>query len=63
MPSPAEKLAAAPEILHELQNQGLIAIKHKDIPKIVRQRLIKNGFLKETTKGWLYTNITNGKGR
>src|ERR1700753_4024471 len=52
MATPAEKLADAVDTLHALQNKGLIAIHTDDISTVYRQRLIRNGFLKEILKGW-----------
>jgi hypothetical protein len=53
MPKPSENLAKALEVLHRLQETGHVAIYTNDIPgRQVRERLIKNGFIKEVTKGW-----------
>ena len=52
MATPAEKLAASLEILKTLQDKGITAIKSSGISKVHRIRLMKNGFLKEVTKGW-----------
>jgi fido (protein-threonine AMPylation protein) len=52
MATPAEKLADALDTLHALQQRGMVAINTKDISTTYRQRLLKNGFLKEVLKGW-----------
>jgi hypothetical protein len=53
MSTPNEKLAESLEILHDLQKkQGIIAIKTSEISRTHRERLSKNGFLQEVTKGW-----------
>lgn len=52
MATPSEKLALSLEALHTLQNRGLIAIRSRDISKVNRTRLLKNGFLQEVIKGW-----------
>jgi hypothetical protein len=52
MATPAEKLADALDALHALQNKGMVAINTNDISTVYRQRLTKNGFLKEVLKGW-----------
>jgi hypothetical protein len=52
MALPAEKLAQALKILHSLQEKGLIAIKSSEISRVNKERLIKNGFIKEVTRGW-----------
>lgn len=57
MATPAEKLADALDALHALQNKGLVAINTNDISTVYRQRLTKNGFLKEVLKGWYIPSI------
>jgi hypothetical protein len=52
MPSPQQKLADSLEILYELQNQGTVAIRSRDLSRTHRERLVQNGFLKEVMKGW-----------
>lgn len=52
MATPAEKLAEALEILHQLQGQGFVAIKTSEISRVYRPRLVQNGFLKEVVRGW-----------
>ncbi|MBK5245433.1 MAG: Fic family protein [Eubacteriaceae bacterium] len=60
MASPGEKLAASLELLYSLQNkEKIVAIKSSEITRIHKERLIKNGFLKEVTKGWYI--VTNPK--
>jgi len=52
MASPAEKLATSLEALEALQRQGRHAIRSKDLGRTDRERLVKNGFLREVMKGW-----------
>ena len=52
MASPAEKLATSLEALEALQRQGRHAIQSKDLGRTDRERLVKNGFLREVMKGW-----------
>ena len=53
MASPEEKLAQSLEILKGLQIKGGIAIvKAEAISRSHKERLIKNGFIKEVMKGW-----------
>lgn len=53
MPSPSEKLAASLERLKSLQDKdGAAAIRSRDLSRLDRERLLKNGFLKEVMKGW-----------
>ena len=53
MSTPSEKLAESLEILHKLQNaNGAAAIRARDLTRTHRERLLKNGFLREVMKGW-----------
>ena len=53
MASPSEKLAQSLELLERLQNENGIAIVHAaDMTRTHKERLVKNGFLKEVIKGW-----------
>lgn len=64
MATPGEKLAESLEILRNLQkDQNIVAIKTTEISRTHRERLIKNGFLKEVSKGWyIATNPYEGTG-
>lgn len=52
MATPSEKLAEALESLHSLQQQGFVAIKSTELNRVHRERLVRNGFISEVTKGW-----------
>ena len=52
MAAPSEKLADSLEMLHKLQESGIIAIRSADLSRTHRERLVKNGFLEEVLKGW-----------
>lgn len=52
MATPAEKLAASLEVLKELQDRGVTAIRSTDITRTHRERLTNGGFLQEVMKGW-----------
>lgn len=52
MAFPAEKLAESLEILSRLQHGGRVAIRSKDLSRTHRERLLKNGYLREVMKGW-----------
>ena len=52
MATPSEKLAQSLEILKKLQDQGVVAIRSKDMTRTHRERLLKNGFLQNVMKGW-----------
>ncbi|PCJ91596.1 MAG: cell filamentation protein Fic [Flavobacteriaceae bacterium] len=60
MSTPSEKLAASLKILHDLQEKNnVVAIKASQISRTHKERLIKNGFLKEVTKGWYISSNPN----
>ena len=52
MATPSEKLAESLEVLHALQNEGVVAIRSADLTRTHRERLCKNRFLQEVIKGW-----------
>lgn len=52
MATPGEKLAASLEELKKIQDKGIVAIKSSELSQIHRERLLKNGFIKEAVKGW-----------
>ena len=52
MASPQEKLAESLQVLRELQERGAIAVRSADLSRTHRERLVKNGFLKEVMRGW-----------
>lgn len=52
MASPSEKLAQSLSALKEIQDGGKIAIRASDMTRTHRERLLKNGFIREVMKGW-----------
>ena len=52
MASPSEKLAQSLDVLKAFQNDGIIAIRARDLTRTHRERLLKNGFLQQVMKGW-----------
>lgn len=52
MATPSEKLAESLEVLKELQDKGVMAIKATELSRVHRERLSKNGFLSVVMKGW-----------
>ena len=52
MASPQEKLAESLQVLRKLQARGVIAVRSADLSRTHRERLVKNGFLKEVMRGW-----------
>lgn len=52
MAAPSEKLAQSLSVLKEIQDKGRIAIRTSDMTRTHRERLLKNGFIREVMKGW-----------
>ncbi len=52
MAKPSGKLAESLEVLHELQERGVVAVRSGDLTRTHRERLIRNGFLQAVIKGW-----------
>jgi hypothetical protein len=52
MAAPPEKLAESLADLKALQDQGQAAIRASDMTCTHRERLLKNGFIREVMKGW-----------
>lgn len=52
MASPSEKLAHSLSVFKEIQDRGQIAIRAGDMTRTHRERLLKNGFIREVMKGW-----------
>jgi len=55
MAKPNEKLATSLKALQHLQDKkGIVAIQNTDLSRVNKERLLKNGFLKEITNRYLY---------
>jgi len=52
MATPSEKLARSLEVLKDLQDRDVVAIRSRDLGRIDRERLVANGFLQAVIKGW-----------
>jgi len=52
MAKPHEKLAESLDALRLLQERRVVAVRSSDLTRTHRERLVKNGFLKEVMKGW-----------
>ena len=52
MATPNEKIAESLIKLKELQDSNIVAIKASDLTRVHRERLLKNGFIKEVVRGW-----------
>jgi fido (protein-threonine AMPylation protein) len=53
MPKPNEKLAESLAALQELQKGGRRIFRSRELSRTHRERLLRNGFLREVMKGWL----------
>jgi hypothetical protein len=52
MATPSENLAASLEVLKSLQDDGIVAIRASHLSRTHRERLARNGFIREVVKGW-----------
>ena len=52
MAAPAEKLAESLAVLKALQDKGQVAVRASELTRTHRERLLKNGFIREVMKGW-----------
>lgn len=63
MATPAEKLANSLEALERFQREGRTCVRSRDIGRADRERLIRNGFLKEVMKGrYIVSRPEEGRG-
>jgi fido (protein-threonine AMPylation protein) len=63
MATPSEKQAESLEVLKQMQESGIVAIKSDSLSRTHRERLLNNGFIKEVYKGWyISTPPTETKG-
>ncbi len=56
MPQPNEKLAESLAALQELQKGGRRIFRSRELSRTHRERLLRNGFLREVMKGWLLSS-------
>jgi hypothetical protein len=52
MAQPSDKLAESLALLKALQDAGHIAIRATSMSRTHRERLVKNGFIREVMRGW-----------
>lgn len=52
MATPADKIAESLAALKSLQDAGTVAIRANSLTRVHRERLLKNGFIREVMKGW-----------
>ena len=51
-----EKLAASLALLEQLQKNGRRVFRSGEFTRVHRERLVRNGFLREVMKGWLISS-------
>jgi len=56
VPQPNEKLAESLAALHALQKGGRRVFRSRELSRTHRERLLRNGFLREVMKGWLMSS-------
>src|SRR5690606_35314593 len=62
MATPRERFVEALTILKDLQDKGVVGIYTDDIPSPKsRQLLVRNGFIREVTKGWYIATDPSAK--
>jgi hypothetical protein len=52
-PKPEEKLAESVAALQKLQQGGRRVVRSGELSRTHRERLLRNGFLRDVLKGWL----------
>ena len=58
MSAPNQKLAASLTLLRRLQRRRRRVFRSGELPRVHRDRLVKNGFLRKVIKGWLISSGT-----
>lgn len=61
MPKPNEKLAESLAALQKLQKGGRRVFRSREISRTNRERLLRNGFLREVMKGWLMSSSPSAR--
>ena len=61
MATPSEKLAASLARLEELQKGERRVFRSAELTRVHRERLVRNGFLREIMKGWLVSSIPDAE--
>ncbi len=56
MAAPSEKLAASLTRLEQLQKGGRRVFRSGELTRVHRERLVRNGYLREVMKGWLISS-------
>ena len=61
MPTPNDKLADSLASLKELQKEGRRVFQSKELTRVHRERLLRNGFVQEVMKGWLISSSPSAR--
>ena len=61
MPTPNEKLADSLSALQALQKGGRRVFQSKELSRVHRERLLRNGFVREVMKGWLISSSPSAR--
>jgi fido (protein-threonine AMPylation protein) len=61
MPKPNEKLAESLAALQTLQKAGRRVFRSQELSRTHRERLLRNGFLREVMKGWLMSSSPSAR--
>jgi fido (protein-threonine AMPylation protein) len=61
MPKPNEKLAESLAALQELQKGARRIFRSRELSRTHRERLLRNGFLREVMKGWLMSSSPSAR--
>lgn len=61
MATPADKLAQSLDALKLLQDARAVAIRASDLTRVHRERLLRNGFIREVMKGWYIPGRPDGR--
>ena len=61
MPKPNEKLAESLAALQALQEGGQRVFRSSELSRTHRERLLRNGFLREVMKGWLMSSSPSAR--
>src|ERR1039457_6742541 len=59
MPTPNEKLAESLSVLQHLQKDGRRVFASRELSRTHRERLLRNGFIREVMEGWLISSSPN----
>jgi hypothetical protein len=61
LPTPNEKLAESLAVLQALQKHGRRVFQSRELSRIHRERLLRNGIVQEVMKGWLISSSPNAR--